>query len=246
MKPVQLYARCSTTNDQRTDSQKFALEKWAQKEEVEAEYREDIGTGAKMSRKELDKIRRGILDGDIKKLVVWKLSRLGRNVKGVLEFLEFCGKHDCEVYSLSEKIDVGTAMGKAMTTLIAVFDALVRDTISENTKAGLEASKTPPELRTGARIKGGIWFTNDKLKKRDAIFALAREGKSVSHIRDVCSIDAKTVRKMLALPQDLVVSKKECERIFRMVREGRMADPFKPYKTVKNVEIKAEGQSEAS
>lgn len=230
MKPVQLYARCSSTNGQETTSQRHALECYARKESLDAEYREDIGTGRSMNRPQLTKIMSGIKDGVVKKLVVWKLSRLGRNVKGVLEALEIAQKHDCEVYSLSEKLDVSTGLGKAFTTLIAVFDALLSDVISENTKAGLEASSTPVELRTGARIRGMRWFTDDKLKKKAAIFTLHRQGLRPTQIRDACSIDLKTVKKMLELPEHLVMSKKETERLAKMVREGRCENPFPKFK----------------
>jgi DNA invertase Pin-like site-specific DNA recombinase len=73
--------------------------------------------------------------------VVWKLDRLGRTLKGVLDTMELLASRDIQFISLTERIDTGGPMGKAMIRLLAVFAELERDLIRERTVSGIRRAK---------------------------------------------------------------------------------------------------------
>lgn len=118
----------------------------------------DHASGGSMERPEfLKALREAQYPGS--EFVVWKLDRLGRTMKGVLETLELLTSRGIAFVSLTERIDTTGPMGKAMIHLLAVFAELERDLISERTKAGLARARERgaavgrPEAMTPERVE---------------------------------------------------------------------------------------------
>ena len=107
---------------------------------VDRLYTDHGVSGTLASRPELDKALDRLDRGDT--FVVWKLDRLGRNTKNVLEVIENLIERGVTFKSLTEQIDLSAGpMGKAMLTILAAFAELERATMIERTRAGLEAAK---------------------------------------------------------------------------------------------------------
>lgn len=70
-------------------------------------------------------------------LVVYSLSRLARSTKGTLEIAERLEKVDCDLVSLSEKIDTTSAAGKMVFRMLAVLAEFERDQVSERTRMAM-------------------------------------------------------------------------------------------------------------
>lgn len=129
------YTRVSTTG-QDTASQDAAMAKAG----VDRVYTDHGVSGTLASRPELDKALDRLDRGDT--FVVWKLDRLGRNTKNVLEVIETLIDRGVTFKSLTEQIDLSAGpMGKAMLTILSAFSELERATIVERTRAGLDAAK---------------------------------------------------------------------------------------------------------
>lgn len=127
------YARVSTT-DQNLDLQLHALQ-----EAGAIRVFSDKGiSGSKTERPQLSAALDHMRAGDI--LTVWKLDRLGRNTRHVLEVIEDLEARGVGFRSLTEAIDTTGPMGKAMLTIMAAFAQLERDTMIERTRAGLAAA----------------------------------------------------------------------------------------------------------
>lgn len=130
------YARVSTT-DQDTELQIRELEAAG----CERIYHDHGVSGTKTSRPELDKMMDRLSTGD--EVVVWKLDRLGRNTRYLLELLDDFKARGIKFCSLRDGIatdpgrDLGGAMAQAMVTIISAFAQLERDQLSERTKAGM-------------------------------------------------------------------------------------------------------------
>lgn len=92
-------------------------------------------SGTKASRPELDKMLDHLRKGD--ELVIWKLDRLGRNTKNLLELVEQLEAKGVTFRSLTEGITTTGPMGKAMLTIMSAFAQLERDTLAERTRAGM-------------------------------------------------------------------------------------------------------------
>ena len=69
--------------------------------------------------------------GEASTIIVYDLSRLSRNLKTTLEFIDLVSKKDIAFISLTEKIDTSSAYGKFITHIFASIHQLYRDSISE-------------------------------------------------------------------------------------------------------------------
>ena len=145
------YVRVST-DDQKLDLQKDAL--------VDAgcdKLYQDIASGAKEKRAGLDNAIRYLRKGDT--LVVWKLDRLGRSLKHLIQVVNDLNKRGVFLRSVRENIDTSSSGGKLTFHLFGALAEFERDIISERTKAGLSAARA--RGRIGGRPKV---MTDDKIK----------------------------------------------------------------------------------
>ncbi|MBM9839266.1 recombinase family protein [Rhodococcus hoagii] len=127
------YARVSTT-DQNPELQEAALREAG----AERIFTDHGVSGSTSSRAELDECLDHLRKGDV--LAVWKLDRLGRNTRHVLEVVEQLHHRGVGFRSLTEGLTTEGAMGRAMLTIMAAFAQLERDTMIERTRAGLDAA----------------------------------------------------------------------------------------------------------
>ena len=127
------YARVST-QDQHLELQRDALNA-ANCERIF----EDKMSGAKAARPGLTEALEFLRAGDT--LVIWKLSRLGRTMKQLIETVQLLEEKGRQLRSLHESIDTTTATGKLLFHMVAAFAQFERDNMIENTKAGLQAAR---------------------------------------------------------------------------------------------------------
>lgn len=133
---VNAYARVST-QDQNLDMQIQAIKRYGVPDEC---IFTDTLSGAHAQRPGLiEALRAAQQPGS--EFVVWKLDRLGRTVTGVIETMQLLDSRGVRVYSLTERLDLGTPFGKAMVGFLAVFAELERNLIRERTLAGLKRAK---------------------------------------------------------------------------------------------------------
>lgn len=123
-------------------------------------------------------------------LTVWKLDRLGRNTRNVLETIETLAQRGVGFRSITEGLDTTGAMGTAMLTIMAAFAQLERDTMIERTKAGLAAAAR--NNRRGGRPR--------KINDASAAKALAMKARGVSapDIAAMLNVSRATVYRYLA------------------------------------------------
>src|SRR5947209_11557459 len=117
----------------------------------------DKQTGTRFDRKEFLAALEYVNEGDT--LVVWKLDRLGRSLKELIETVENLQKRGVDLVSLTEHIDTTTATGRLFLQFIAMLAEFERNLISERTKAGLDAARA--RGRVGGRPK--VKSTNEKV-----------------------------------------------------------------------------------
>ena len=127
------YSRVST-NDQSLDSQIDKLKEYG----CEKIFT-DIVSGAKAERKGLNDMLDYARDGDT--IVVFRLDRLGRSLKDLIEIMNELQKRNINFKSLSENIDTSTPTGKLIFHITGAFAEFERNIIRERTKAGLESAR---------------------------------------------------------------------------------------------------------
>ncbi len=128
------YARVST-QDQDPELQIAALKK-AGCEKVFTEQ----ASGAKRERPELLAALDYARSGDT--IVVWKLDRLARSLKQLIETVEGLESRGVGFKSVTETIDTTTPGGKLVFTIFAGLAEFDRSIIRERTYAGLEAARS--------------------------------------------------------------------------------------------------------
>jgi len=106
---------------------------------VERIFEDDGVSGRLASRPGLDACLDFLRPGDT--LVTYRLDRLGRSTRNVLELLHQLEHRGVAFRSLSESIDTAGPMGRAMLTIISAFAQLEADITRERTIAGLEAAR---------------------------------------------------------------------------------------------------------
>ena len=102
--------------------------------------------------------------GDV--IVVWRLDRLGRSLRHLIETVTLLGEQGVELKSLKENIDTTTPSGKFMFHIIGAMAEFERDIISERTQAGLEAARA--RGRKGGRPRK---LKNSRLAQARQLFA---------------------------------------------------------------------------
>lgn len=100
---------------------------------------EDQVSGTRAERPGLAKAREMLREGDT--LVVWKLDRLGRSVKQLVDLVGELQQQGVQFKSLTDAIDTGTPSGRFFFHVMASLAEMERDLIIERTRAGLEVAR---------------------------------------------------------------------------------------------------------
>lgn len=127
------YARVST-DDQTNEAQYEALRKAG----CDVIYEDKI-TGTSRRRPGLDKALKATRPGG--KLVVWKLDRLGRSLRHLMDVAESLRSRGVEFVSLTEQIDTTTSVGELFFHVLGAVAQFERTLIVERTRAGLAVAK---------------------------------------------------------------------------------------------------------
>jgi DNA invertase Pin-like site-specific DNA recombinase len=164
------YARVSTA-DQHLYMQVDAL-KNAGCEEVYT----DVASGAKSTRPGLEKALEYLRDGDT--LVVWKLDRLGRSIKHLIQAVNDLQNQNIAFQSLQESIDTSTSGGKLIFHIFSALAEFERDLIQERTQAGLKA----------ARVRGRMGGRPPLLDKRQINRMIEMYDEQKNTVAEICKI----------------------------------------------------------
>jgi len=176
------YARVST-NEQNLDLQTDALTKAG----CENIYT-DKASGAKTDRAGLTEAINYMRKGDT--LVVWKLDRLGRSLKHLIETVGALQAREMGFRSLQENIDTTTSGGKLFFHVFGALAEFERDIIRERTKAGLLSARARGRL-------GGRPKAMDEKKRKMALSLYEAKMNSVPEICATLEISKATLYRHL-------------------------------------------------
>lgn len=138
------YARVST-REQNLDMQVIALEEAG----CERIYEEKV-SGVKAERPILNNLINQLRPGDV--LVIWKLDRLGRSLKNLVQLVQQLMENNIGLCSLNDPIDTTSPQGRLIFNIFASLAEFERDVICERTLAGLSAARA--RGRFGGRPRG--------------------------------------------------------------------------------------------
>ena len=164
------YARVST-DDQNLDLQRDALKAAG----CERTF-EDMARGAKADRIGLAALMMVLRAGDT--VVIWRLDRLGRSLKNLIELVERLEAAKVGLRSLQENIDTTSSGGRLVFHLFGALAEFERNLVRERTLAGLAAART--RGRMGGRPK--------RLAPAKLALALRLHHEDKHTIKEICQM----------------------------------------------------------
>ena len=172
------YARVST-QDQNLDLQKDALDKAG----CTKIFVDEI-SGTVAQRAGLDKAKEVLRKGDV--LIVWRLDRLGRSIRDLIDWVNHLEEEGIGFKSLQESIDTTTSSGKLVFHIFAALAEFERNLIRERTNAGLAAARARGKL-------GGRKKSLNAKERRRAVETYQRKNHTVQQICEMMNITKPTL-----------------------------------------------------
>jgi len=140
-KRVTIYARVST-KEQSVEMQLRDLKRYAKDRHLAvAKVYEEKASGANTDRPQFQRLLDDVRKRRTDAVLIWKLDRLVRSTRELLNRLEEFRTLGVELISYTENIDTSTAAGKALFSMVAVFAEFENDIRRERITAGMELAK---------------------------------------------------------------------------------------------------------
>lgn len=194
IRQVAIYCRVSTeeqaTEGYSISAQLQTLRQYAQLYgwEIAGEYADEGISGKNITgRPAIQKLIADVENNKFQAVLVWKISRLSRNMLDTLTLLDLFEANDVKFISYSENFDTGTPIGRLVVQLMASIAEMERNTLSENVKLGMK------QRAYEGYWNGGIVFGYDVVDKALVInekeafivklaFELYAEGKGLKAV----------------------------------------------------------------
>lgn len=176
------YARVST------DDQNLSLQRDALNQSGCERIFEDQISGAKSERLGLNEALEYARPGDT--IVVWRLDRLSRSLKDLIEMVTLLESKEIGLRSLQEAIDTSSSSGKLIFHIFGALAEFERNLIRERTQAGLQAARARGR-------KGGRPKALDTDKRGLALKLYAEKRHTVVQICKMMGISKPTLYKYL-------------------------------------------------
>jgi DNA invertase Pin-like site-specific DNA recombinase len=156
----------------------------------------DKASGAKASRAGLTDALSHARAGDV--LVVWKLDRLGRTMKGLVDLAAELAERKIGLRSLTDGIDTAGTAGKLVFHIMAAMAEMERDLVRERTTAALSVARR--EGRVGGRK------TVMTPKRLQAARKLLASGMTAREIAPTIGVSVATLYRHLPAPEQEAIS----------------------------------------
>lgn len=174
------------------------------------EFNEKITGAAKNhDRKAWNQLMELVQTKSLDKVLVWELSRLGRNTLEVLKTIEALHEHNVSLYIQNYNIETlnsdGTLnpMSQLMVTMLAEFSRTERALIQQRLESGYRK-----HIKNGGAVgrkRGSNMTASQLLDKHKEVVKYLKKGRSVRETATLASVSTRTVQKVKkAMPATLV------------------------------------------
>ena len=158
-------------------------------------------SGKNMLRPGLQQLLAAVEAGHASHVVVWKLDRLSRNLRDLMELRDKLEQHGVTLHSVCENLDLSSSSGRWFFSMMGGQAEYFRDALAENVRMGnARAHKEGRHLnrpKFGYDLVDKFLVTNhDALIVRE-VFRLRREGVSLAGIEDETGVKASTVKTII-------------------------------------------------
>lgn len=188
MTTAAIYARVSTGR-QDTEIQLAALRQYAHRAgyTVKKEYI-DHASGKNTNRPAFKELMTDARKRRFKILLVWKLDRLGRSLKDLVNTLDEMGQLGIEFFSHQDNLDTSTPSGKLLFHVMASIAEFERELIRERVCAGVANARNK-----GKRLgRPGVDLDPEEIARKKADSGLSNRALAAEY-----GVNEKTIRKLL-------------------------------------------------
>ena len=184
---IGVYLRISTL-DQSTDLQRTEIDEYIQTRGWGVpSYYEDLGiSGTTANRPSLKRMIADAQEGKLKVIICWKLDRLFRSLRELVNTIQLLKDHGVQFISLKDHIDLSTAQGMLLMQLLGSFAEFEASLIRERVRAGLAAAK-----------KRGRRLGRPRTINREMVQHLRDKGLSMGQIAKELGVTKSGVSKTL-------------------------------------------------
>ena len=142
MNLIACYCRVSTRH-QKNDSQRVAIDRWLKHSglnQTAIRWFEDKETGTTTQRYAFEQMQKGIFEGQIKTVVVWKLDRISRRQRDGINLLADWCDRGVRVVSVTQQIDLTGAVGRMVASVMFGLAEIELEYRRERQAAGIQLS----------------------------------------------------------------------------------------------------------
>jgi DNA invertase Pin-like site-specific DNA recombinase len=192
-KSAAIYARVST-DKQKVDMQLNELREFVARSgwTIYSEYIDQSFTGTNTNRPAFLEMMEAARKRKFDVLVVWKLDRLSRSLKDLINTLDELGSCGIDFVSYDNNLDTSTPTGKLVFQIVGAVAEFEKDIIKERVIAGLANARLKGK-RLGRPPKGEDIYEKAKIMRS--------EGLSFRKIGKELGVDEGTIRKRLSKNQ---------------------------------------------
>ena len=209
-----IYARVSSVGDrQSTERQVADLTRYAEASgmEVVAVY-EEKASGAKRDREQLSACLEFLRGGGAEHLLVTELSRLGRNLRQVLEVVDELTERGVNIYFQDHGMNTLTTkrstnqVTKLLISMLGSFAEVEREQIASRLQSGRKLAMEKGTFKPG-RPKGSGMTKEELLAKYPKVVKRLKAERTIREVAGECGLSTKTVQKVKTALEKTAVEK---------------------------------------
>ena len=189
---IACYCRVSTRH-QKTDSQRAEIERWLHNNNLDrlaVRWFEDKESGTTTQRLAFEQMQKGIFEGIVKTVVVWKLDRISRRQRDGINLLADWCERGVRVVSVTQQIDLNGAVGRMVASVMFGLAEIESEYRRERQAAGIHVARKNGFYK--GRQKGTTKAEPARAK------ALHNQGLTVADIANAMAVSKRTVFRYLA------------------------------------------------
>lgn len=192
-KHAAVYVRVSTSG-QDLASQLPDLERWAQAHDGPVVWYRDKFTGKTMDRPAMGKLMLALHRGEVARIVVWRLDRLGRTAKGLCALFDDLRARQVDLVSLRDGFSLDSPAGRLHARILASVAEYETEVRAERVRAGQAVARGRGK-RWGGSEKGRLLKVTPE--QVEAISSMVAQGHEITRISRITGLSRPTIYRVL-------------------------------------------------
>jgi DNA invertase Pin-like site-specific DNA recombinase len=193
MKHTAIYVRVSS-KQQNHASQLPDLERWAAAHDGTVRWYKDKFTGKSMDRPGMDKLLEALRAGQVERIVVWRLDRLGRTTRGLCQLFDELTERKVDLVSMKDGFSLASPAGRLHARILASVAEYETEVRAERVAAGQAVARRKGKTWGGSK-PGWRWKVTDE--QVVAVQEMKAAGRKVARIARVTGLSRPTVYRVL-------------------------------------------------